>query len=85
MLKVLKYLLIVHVYMYNNVQAFEYIDKDGDGIISLDDLKAVNDLAKVGLSYEELTELVEEADKDGDGVISKQDFISVMKRTNLFK
>ena len=77
----------MHVYMYTvyTVQAFEYIDKDGDGIINLDDLKAVNDLAKVGLSYEELTELVEEADKDGDGVISKQDFISVMKRTNLFK
>ena len=45
----------------------------------------MNDLARVGLSYEELTELVEEADKDGDGVISRQDFISVMKRTNLFK
>jgi Ca2+-binding EF-hand superfamily protein len=45
----------------------------------------VNELAGVGLSYEELTELIEEADKHGDSVVRKQDFISVMKRTNLFK
>ena len=67
------------------MQAFEYIDKDGDGIISLDDLRATNALVGLGLSPEDLTGLVEEADKDGDGVITKQDFISVMKRTNLFK
>ena len=67
------------------IQAFEYIDKDGDGMISLDDLKAVNEEARVGLSFEELTELIEEADKHGDGTVRKQDFISVMKRTSLFK
>ena len=67
------------------MQAFDYIDKDGDGIISLDDLKATNDLVGISLNLEELTGLVEEADKDGDGLINKQDFISVMKRTNLFK
>ena len=54
-------------------------------MISLDDLKSVNEVAGVGLSYEELTELIEEADGHGDGVVRKQDFIGVMKRTNLFK
>ena len=45
----------------------------------------MNEIAGVGLSYDELAELIEEADRHGDGVIRKQDFISVMKRTNLFK
>lgn len=61
------------------------MDKDGDGKISLDDLKATNNIAGIGLSAEELSGLIEEADKDGDGVVNKDDFISVMKRTNLFK
>ena len=67
------------------LQAFEYIDEDGDGVISLEDLKRTSNGVRLGLTQSELAGLMEEADKDGNGVISKQDFISVMKRTNLFR
>lgn len=66
------------------MQAFDYIDKDGDGKISMDDLKDTNKEVRLSLSGAELAGLMDEADRDGDGLISKEDFIFVMKRTNLF-
>ena len=67
------------------LQAFEYIDEDGDGVISLEDLKRTSNGVRLDLSQSELAGLMEEADKNGDGIISKEEFISVMKRTNLFR
>ena len=67
------------------IKAFEYIDKDRDGVISLDDLKQTNQSTRLGLSEAELSGLIEEADKNGDGRISMEEFVAVMKKTNLFK
>lgn len=39
----------------------------------------------LGLSQSELKALIEEADTDGDGCISLEEFVTVMKKTNLFK
>lgn len=51
----------------------------------MDDLKIACKEVGLALSPVELAGLLEEADKDGDGLINKEDFISVMKRTNLFR
>lgn len=75
----------IYSHFITNLQAFEYIDSDGDGVISLEDLRSSSDRVRLGLSQSELAGLMEEADRDGDGFISKQEFISVMKKTNLFR
>ena len=64
------------------LQAFSYLDGDGDGYITLDDLRSCG--PKIRLYSSELQEMLSEADKDGDGMISKEEFVAVMKQTNLF-
>ena len=50
-------------------QAFSVFDKDGDGYISLDELKHVmENLAQ--FSQADADEMIREADSDGDGRIS---------------
>lgn len=58
------------------VQAFKFIDSDGDGRITKEELEAV--LNKIGGSEppirEELSLMLSEIDKDGDGIITLEEF-----------
>ena len=59
---------------------FEIIDKDGDGHITVDELRAaILSMGEV-MSYRDVVQLVREADKDGDGQIDLEEFITMMRR-----
>lgn len=57
--------------------AFKMFDADGNGSITLDEIRAVLDDGEI---YDEelWKELLKEADKDGDGVVDMKEFISLM-------
>lgn len=60
-------------------EVFAVFDKDGDGYISVDELKqALNNLGE-RLTNEELKAMMEAADEDGDGRINFAEFNSMMK------
>ncbi|CAI9301411.1 unnamed protein product [Lactuca saligna] len=58
------------------VQAFRFIDSDGDGMITREELEAV--LNRIGGSEppirEELSLMLSELDRDGDGIITLEEF-----------
>lgn len=59
---------------------FEIIDKDGDGTITVDELRAaILSMGEV-MSYRDVVQLVREADKDGDGQIDLEEFVTMMRR-----
>lgn len=64
------------------MQAFGLMDGDGDGYITVSDLRKY--APRIGLTLGDVQEMLAEADKDGDGKINKQEFLHVMKHTNLF-
>ncbi len=57
---------------------FEMFDKDGDGRITADEVRAI--LKQLGdeLSDDEVNEVIREADTDGDGTISFEEFAAAM-------
>ena len=59
-------------------EAFEYMDKDGSGEISMEEIKAI--LWQKNISDEAWMKLIKEVDKNGDGVISFDEFVQVMKK-----
>lgn len=63
------------------MQAFKYMDSDGDGYVTLKDLSKYS--PKIGLSSSDVKEMLAGADKDGDGRISREEFLTIMKQTNL--
>lgn len=61
--------------LYELVQAFKVIDRDGDGKITRDELGAL--LSRLGASppsEEELSLMLSEVDRNGDGCISLEEF-----------
>ncbi|KAJ9544585.1 hypothetical protein OSB04_024292 [Centaurea solstitialis] len=58
------------------VQAFRFIDSDGDGRITTEELEAV--LSRIGgsepLIREELSLMLSEVDRDGDGIVTLEEF-----------
>lgn len=60
-------------------EAFKVFDKDGNGVISAQELKSV--MANLGEtpSDEEITEMIKEADTDGDGQINFKEFLKLMQ------
>ena len=57
-------------------EAFRVFDKDGNGVITAEELKQV--MANLGekLTEEEVAEMIKEADTDGDGVVNLQGIYS---------
>ena len=57
---------------------FEMFDKDGDGRITADEVRAI--LKQLGdeLCDDEVDDVIREADTDGDGTISFEEFAAAM-------
>jgi len=72
-----------HSYMQRDVcwAAFRIFDKNGDGKISMDELKAViNDGEVKGMTnVQTLASIMQEMDKNGDGLIDFEEFMGMMK------
>ncbi|KAK4430155.1 putative calcium-binding protein CML16 [Sesamum alatum] len=63
------------------MKVFRSFDRDGNGYITAAEL--AGQMAKMGqpLTYNELTEMMQEADTNGDGVISFNEFANVLARS----
>ncbi|KAJ2695922.1 hypothetical protein FB645_006337 [Coemansia sp. IMI 203386] len=59
-------------------EAFKVFDKNGDGVISADELRQVMTSLGERLSDEEVSEMIREADVDGDGNINYEEFAKMM-------
>mgnify|MGYP003319126910 CR=1 FL=1 len=60
------------------IEAFKIFDKDGNGTISVKELKNVMSTLGESLSDEECEEIIKEADIDGDGCINYHEFVKIM-------
>lgn len=58
------------------IAAFDAIDKNGDGQLDRDEIKAA--IGAMGASNETVDEMIKAADTDGDGKISKNEFLASM-------
>ena len=59
---------------------FKRVDKNNDGIISLDELRTVLETIFKHLPSHRIDKMVTDADKDKDGQISYEEFYRVLKR-----
>ncbi|CAG9807577.1 unnamed protein product [Chironomus riparius] len=61
--------------------AFQVFDKNGDGFVSIDELKFV--LTNLGerLTDQEMNEILKDADVDGDGKLNFEEFIAMLRAT----
>ncbi|CAH1399343.1 unnamed protein product [Nezara viridula] len=61
-------------------RAFQLMDKEEKGFISIDDLRRVaKDIGEV-ISEEEMQEMIDEADSSNTGHVSKEDFLNFMNK-----
>mmetsp|Transcript_159660 Transcript_159660/g.281874 ORF Transcript_159660/g.281874 Transcript_159660/m.281874 type:complete len:301 (+) Transcript_159660:86-988(+) len=56
------------------IEAFQFLDKDGDGHLDPEELKEA--LSSMGVSDDAVKTMISEADKDGDGKINKCEFLA---------
>jgi len=54
-------------------------DKDGNGLISSDEIKEVLGFGKT-LSEEAVNEIINQVDENGDGQISFEEFVAMMNK-----
>mmetsp|Transcript_13481 Transcript_13481/g.11548 ORF Transcript_13481/g.11548 Transcript_13481/m.11548 type:complete len:170 (+) Transcript_13481:64-573(+) len=66
------------------LKAFKLFDDDGDGKISLKNLRRVARELGENLSDDELQAMIDEFDKNQDGLIDEQEFLSIMKQTSVY-
>lgn len=59
-------------------EAFDVMDHDGDGYITVSKLRHVVQELGLNLSEEEMDEMILEADPSGDGRVSYQEFVDIM-------
>ena len=59
-------------------QAFKIIDKDGSGLITIDELKAAFDTHGTKKNEDLWQEIMDEVDTDGDNMISLEEFFAAM-------
>lgn len=62
-------------------EAFTYYDKNGDGTISLDELRTIMVSFGQDPSVQELEEMMKEIDTDGSGAIDFSEFLHIMAST----
>ena len=60
------------------IEAFKIFDKDGNGVISANELRHVMTTLGERLTEEEADEMIREADIDGDGFINYHEFVKIM-------
>lgn len=61
-------------------EAFAFIDENGDGQISIDELETVMRSLGQNPTYAELQEMINEVDVDGNGLIDFPEFLQMMAR-----
>ncbi|KAF3438952.1 hypothetical protein FNV43_RR17227 [Rhamnella rubrinervis] len=64
------------------MKAFQIIDQDNNGKISVSDIRAIAKDLGENFSEADIQDMVEEADRDKDGEISFDEFIRMMRRTS---
>ncbi len=62
----------------NLIETFKVFDRDGNGLLSAQELKYVLRVVEAKISYESIEELIRQADVDGDGLINYQEFVRMM-------
>jgi len=60
------------------IETFKVFDRDGNGLLSGQELKYVMKAVDEILSEQEIDELIKQADIDGDGYINYQEFVKMM-------
>lgn len=61
-------------------QAFDIIDRNGDGVITVDDLAAVMRAIGQAPTHSELMDMIREVDADGNENIDFTEFLALMSR-----
>ena len=64
-------------------KTFDLIDRDGKGVVVLEDLQRICQELGENISQEELTEMVEEFDRSGDGLLRPKDFLRIARKIDL--
>ena len=59
-------------------EAFQALDSDGSGKITVDELKEIMKAAGVDISEDQIDEMIKQADSDGDGSVNYEEFLKVM-------
>jgi calmodulin len=60
------------------IETFKVFDRDGNGLLSGQELKYVMAVVGEVLTDTEVDELIKQADVDGDGFINYQEFVKMM-------
>jgi Ca2+-binding EF-hand superfamily protein len=61
-------------------QAFDIMDRNGDGVITVDDLAAVMRAIGQSPNHQELQDMIREVDADGNDNIDFTEFLALMSR-----
>jgi len=60
-------------------EAFQMFDKDGNGYVTVDELKEVMSKLDEHLTDHEVSAMMTEADIDGDGQVNYEEFVKMMR------
>ena len=58
------------------IESFKVFDKDGNGLISSENLRDVVVSLEMKFSRKEIDEMIREVDNDGDGFINYEEFVN---------